>query len=332
MVCIPWSFQADLLPTTGNLPGYLKVQFQFLGWRNSKGESKFTGNHHGSGSIWNHFWCSRSGIVQPTRYYHRYQTIWSSRRIVYRPAQEQVVYSHLTILLSVYLVTTLPQEQFKSSGVADTDRTRAFVVLVRSGNLLVLQNLLLSIQKRDRCSSPYWRTQRSIHCKSTRRRNRDQTFWNYRTRNSHICRATIRYNSYCNLELLVYSLCSILLVLVHSESFLVQQNLHCQSRRETNALLLYWRNYKREAPENYVGIQKAIRIRRGALSDFETFDWQPSWVSRGGLDVTGTDVKISLFLTMLDLVISLLSVDLLNLLPSTQTRDKCSSRLLEQEN
>ena len=40
--------------------------------------------------------------------------------------------------------------------------------------------------------------------------------------------------------------------------------------------------------EVYVGVDTPIKIRRGALSDFETFDWQPSWVSRGGLDVTGT--------------------------------------------
>jgi hypothetical protein len=39
--------------------------------------------------------------------------------------------------------------------------------------------------------------------------------------------------------------------------------------------------------ENYVGIEKAIRIRRGALSDFETFDWQPSWVVTGTIPVSG---------------------------------------------
>ena len=39
--------------------------------------------------------------------------------------------------------------------------------------------------------------------------------------------------------------------------------------------------------ENYFGIQKAIRIRRGALSDFETFDWQPSWVVSGTIPVSG---------------------------------------------
>ena len=39
--------------------------------------------------------------------------------------------------------------------------------------------------------------------------------------------------------------------------------------------------------ENYVGIEKAIRIRRGALSDFETFDWQPSWVTSGTIPVSG---------------------------------------------
>ena len=40
--------------------------------------------------------------------------------------------------------------------------------------------------------------------------------------------------------------------------------------------------------EVYVGIDTPIRVRRGALSDFETFDWQPSWVSSGGPVVTGT--------------------------------------------
>ena len=39
--------------------------------------------------------------------------------------------------------------------------------------------------------------------------------------------------------------------------------------------------------ENYVGVEKAIRIRRGALSDFETFDWQPSWVVTGTIPVSG---------------------------------------------
>ena len=39
--------------------------------------------------------------------------------------------------------------------------------------------------------------------------------------------------------------------------------------------------------ENYFGIQKTIRIRRGALSDFETFDWQPSWIVSGTIPVSG---------------------------------------------
>ena len=40
--------------------------------------------------------------------------------------------------------------------------------------------------------------------------------------------------------------------------------------------------------ENYIGVEKTIRIRRGALSDFQTFDWQPSWVSSGTIKVTGS--------------------------------------------
>jgi hypothetical protein len=39
--------------------------------------------------------------------------------------------------------------------------------------------------------------------------------------------------------------------------------------------------------EVYVGVDTPIRIRRGALTDFETFDWQPSWVSQGTVKVTG---------------------------------------------
>jgi len=42
--------------------------------------------------------------------------------------------------------------------------------------------------------------------------------------------------------------------------------------------------------EVYVGVDTPIRIRRGALTDFETFDWQPSWVSQGTVKVRG-DVR-----------------------------------------
>ena len=42
--------------------------------------------------------------------------------------------------------------------------------------------------------------------------------------------------------------------------------------------------------EVYVGVDTPIRIRRGALTDFETFDWQPSWVSQGTVKVSG-DVR-----------------------------------------
>ena len=39
--------------------------------------------------------------------------------------------------------------------------------------------------------------------------------------------------------------------------------------------------------EVYVGVDTPIRIRRGALSDYETYDWQPSWVSEGTIPVRG---------------------------------------------
>ena len=39
--------------------------------------------------------------------------------------------------------------------------------------------------------------------------------------------------------------------------------------------------------EVYVGVDTPIRIRRGSLSDFQTYDWQPSWVSEGTIPVRG---------------------------------------------
>ena len=146
----------------------------------------------------------------------------------------KVVYSHLTIWLSVYLSTTSPQEQFKFLVLQILIEPEHLLVLVHSGSLLVLLNLLLLIQKRDRCSSPLLENSKKYHCKSTRRRNRDQTFWNYRTRNSHICRATIRTIS-------IFGLPKPYVPSVGTE---IQEVLWCiristVNRRETNALLLY---------------------------------------------------------------------------------------------
>ena len=45
--------------------------------------------------------------------------------------------------------------------------------------------------------------------------------------------------------------------------------------------------------ENYFGLEKTIRIRRGALTDFETFDWQPSWVVSGTIPVSGESVIVT---------------------------------------
>ena len=44
--------------------------------------------------------------------------------------------------------------------------------------------------------------------------------------------------------------------------------------------------------EVYVGVDTPIRIRRGSLSDFQTYDWQPSWVSEGTIPVRGDATTI----------------------------------------
>ena len=75
----PLVLSADLLPTTGNLPWVSHSTIPVSYCRNSKGESVYRIRF----TIWNQR-CSRSGIVQPTRYYHRYQTICVLRRNFYR--------------------------------------------------------------------------------------------------------------------------------------------------------------------------------------------------------------------------------------------------------
>jgi len=40
--------------------------------------------------------------------------------------------------------------------------------------------------------------------------------------------------------------------------------------------------------EAYVGIDNPIRIRRGALSDFQTYDYQPKWTGSGVVSISGT--------------------------------------------
>ena len=76
---IPWSFQQICYLRLATFLGISRYNSSFWYCRNSKSEIvcriRFT--------IWNQR-CSRSGIVQPTRYYHRYQTIWCSRRKLYR--------------------------------------------------------------------------------------------------------------------------------------------------------------------------------------------------------------------------------------------------------
>ena len=44
--------------------------------------------------------------------------------------------------------------------------------------------------------------------------------------------------------------------------------------------------------EDYVGsYDQPIKLRRGALSDYETYDWQPSWVSKGGITIRREEAK-----------------------------------------
>ncbi len=44
--------------------------------------------------------------------------------------------------------------------------------------------------------------------------------------------------------------------------------------------------------EDYVGsYDHPIRIRRGALSDWDTYDWQPCWVSKGGITIRREEAK-----------------------------------------
>ena len=43
--------------------------------------------------------------------------------------------------------------------------------------------------------------------------------------------------------------------------------------------------------EVYVGIEKPIKITRGILSDWDTYDWQPCWVSKGGITIRREEAK-----------------------------------------
>ena len=222
----PLVLSADLLPTTGNLPGYLKVQFQFLVLQKLQGRKRLQDSVH----------CSES-TVQQKQYRSTHQIlpqisnylVFSQKDLPFL-TQEQVVYSHLTIWLSVYLSTTSPQEQFKFLVLQILIEPEHLLVLVHSGSLLVLLNLLLLIQKRDRCSSPLLENSKKhslqIHQKKEQRSNflelRNQKF-------SHLQSNHSVQSLYLELPKLI--MFQVLLVLVHSGSSLVHPNLSLSTQK-----------------------------------------------------------------------------------------------------
>ena len=222
----PLVLSADLLPTTGNLPGYLKVQFQFLVLQKLQGRERLQDSVH-----------YLESAVQQKRYRSTHQIlpqisnylVFSQKALPFL-TQEQVVYSHLTIWLSVYLSTTLPQEQFKFLVLQILIEPEHLLVLVHSGSLLVLPNLLLLIQKRDRCSSPLLENSKKhslqIHQKKEQRSNflelQNQKF-------SHLQSNHSVQSLYLELPKLI--MFQVLLVLVHSGSSLVHPNLSLSTQK-----------------------------------------------------------------------------------------------------
>ena len=92
----------------------------------------------------------------------------------------------------------------------------------------------------------YWRTYRSVYRESSRRGNRDQTFWRYNSPDSHLCRATIRYNL-CIWRCRNSKIQTIYWFGFSQKTIWFCRIYHIQPRREANALLLHGWNYKREA-------------------------------------------------------------------------------------
>ena len=127
---------------------------------------------------------------------------------------------------------------------------QTILVLVHSENYLVLQNRSPRIQKRDKCSSPLLEKVRSIRCKSTRRRNRNYSVWFYSTRNSCVCRRVIWNN--CSIWNCWCTLCTILYRIGYIQKTIWCCGIvHCKSRRETDALLVYWRRKRDTHRELY---------------------------------------------------------------------------------
>ena len=128
---------------------------------------------------------------------------------------------------------------------------------------------LLSIQKRDRCSSPYWRTVKKHSLGKSTRRGTEIKLSGPEPEISHLQSNHSVQSLY--LDAKTHYVPSVVGTGTFRSSGASES--HCQPRRDKCSSPLL---EKERTISRIIGIQKAIRIRRGALSDFETFDWQPS--------------------------------------------------------
>ena len=321
----PLVLSADLLPTTGNLPGYLKVQFQFLVLQKLKGRERLQDSVH-----------YLESTVQQKQYRSTHQILLQiSNYLVFSQKalpflmQEQVVYSHSTIWLSVYLFTTSPQEQFKFLELPKLIMFQVLLVLVRLGNLLVLPNLLLLIQKRDRCSSPLLENSKKhslqIHQKKEQRSNslelQNQKF-------SHLQSNHSVQSLYLE-RVMLFHLYS-MLVLVRSGNSLVHPNLSLstQKRNKCSSPLL-------EKEARLIPRITLVFRKQSEFAEVRYPTLRPLTGNHPGLflELSQSVAKrrqTSVYYTTV-LVHSENYLVRQNLLRSIQKRDKCSSRLQERE-
>ena len=317
---------ADLLPTTGNLLGYPKVQFQLLELQNQLSEPEHSMDlvHYLQSTVQRNQYRSTHQISLRISNY----LVLSQRALLFL-MQEQVVYSHSIIWLSVYLFITSLQEQFKFLVLQILIEPEHLLVLVHSGSLLVLLNLLLLIQKRSRCSSPLLENSKKhslqIHQKKEQRSNflelQNQKF-------SHLQSNHSVQSLYLELPKLI--MFQVLLVLVHSGSSLVHPNLSLstQTRSRCSSPLL-------EKEARLIPRTMSVLRRQSEFAEVRYLTLRPLTGNHLGLLLVLSQSvekqrQTSVYYTMV-LVHSENYLEQQNLLLSIQKKDRYSSRSLEQE-
>ena len=203
-------------------------------------ENAFVPNHIGSGSLRKLSGAAESVSFNPDERQILFSfTGESQEAFIANPPEEgtEIILSGST----APEILTFSEEIFGTISISGESMHsyQTILVLVHSENYLVLQNRSLRIQKRDKCLLLYWRRSEAFVANPPEEGG-NSSIWFYSTRNSCVCRRVIWNN--CSIWNCWCTLCTILYRIGYIQKTIWCCGIvHCKSRRETDALLVYWR-------------------------------------------------------------------------------------------